>query len=37
MAIYVMTSVGENSTRGVEHIGEQCASLRRGCCVARDR
>lgn len=33
MAIYaVMTSVGENLTRGVEHIGEQCQAPGGGCC-----
>ena len=33
MAIYaVMTSVGENLTRGVEHIGEKCQAPGGGCC-----
>ena len=33
MAIYaVMTSVGENLTRGVEHIGEHCQAPGGGCC-----
>ena len=33
MAIYaVMTSAGENLTRGVEHIGEQCQAPGGGCC-----
>lgn len=33
MAVYaVMTSVGENLTRGVEHIGEKCQAPGGGCC-----